>query len=217
MNTLLFDLDGTIADSADGILASVRAALAELDVEVAAGDDLRWLIGPPIGQAFARLLGGMDRVEHAVGVYRRHYSERGLLACKPYPGIAAELHRLHAAGHTLFVCTSKLTVFARRLIDQFELGAVFTGIYGVEAGRDGEDKIALLARILEQHDIDKGHCHMIGDRREDIRAGVENGIATVGVLWGYGDLDEIMGAGATAVCDLPENLGAVLQPMNARR
>jgi phosphoglycolate phosphatase len=189
----------------------VRAALAELGIEPAPDDDLRWIVGPPLGPSFAKLLGGVDRVEHAIGVYRRHYSEWGLLACKPYPGMVAELHRLRDADHTLFVCTSKLTSFAKRLVDHFAVGTLFAGVHGTELGGDGESKVALVARILKQRGLDKRHCCMIGDRREDVRAGRDNQIATIGVLWGYGDLDELVAAGATAVCDAPGNLGALVR------
>lgn len=210
MSTLLLDLDGTIADSADGIIASAKAALTELGIDLALDDDLRWIVGPPLGPSFAKLLGGVDHIEHAIAVYRRHYSERGLLACEPYPGMVTELHRLREAGHTLVVCTSKLTSFAQRLVDHFAVGSLFAGVHGTEPGRDGESKVALVARILAQPGLDRRHCCMIGDRREDVQAGRDNQIAAIGVLWGYGDLAELVDAGATAVCDVPENLAGLV-------
>lgn len=210
MSTLLLDLDGTIADSADGIIDSARAALAEFGIEPALDDDLRWIVGPPLGPSFAKLLGGVGPVEQAIARYRRHYSERGLLACKPYPGMVTELHRLRDAGHTLVVCTSKLTSFAQRLVDHFAIGSLFAGVHGTEPGRDGEGKVALVARILAQRGLDKHQCCMIGDRREDVQAGRDNQLTSIGVLWGYGDLAELVDAGATAVCDAPRNLGALV-------
>lgn len=212
MAALLFDLDGTIADSAPGIVTCARTALAEFGACPPPEADLRWLIGPPLRASMERLLGGPEHVEACVAAYRRHYAETGLLTVEPFGGVADELRRLREAGHELIVCTSKMTRFAEPIIDRFGLTDLFAGIYGAEPGHD-EAKSALAARIVAQHRLDPNRACLIGDRREDIRAGHENGLATVGVLWGYGGRDELVEAGAHRLCETPASLSADLHAL----
>jgi phosphoglycolate phosphatase len=210
MSTLFFDLDGTIVDSARGILASIKFTLEAMGIAPPPDESLRWVIGPPLRPTIAQLLGGSERVETGVRIYREHYRSEGLTASEPYLGIREELQRLHNAGQRLIVCTSKMQSFAHAIVERVGFGDLFEAVYGAEMGGAGDDKRELLARILSQRNDNPKRSVMIGDRREDIMAGQSNGLATVGVLWGYGDMAELSAAGATAICHRVTDLGQIL-------
>jgi phosphoglycolate phosphatase len=208
MATFVFDLDGTIVDSARGIFTSLRHTLASFGA--AAPDDatLRRYIGPPVRVVFEQLLGSDANPDDGVRAYREHYAREGITLCEPYPGIGEQLARLKEGGHTLFVCTSKLETFALTIIEHIGFTSLFEAIYGERIA--GEHKPELLARLIREHGIDPASALMIGDRREDIFAGQKNGLATLGVLWGFGDLDELTAAGANAICERVDTLSATL-------
>ena len=167
------------------------------------------MIGPPVRTAFTMLLGesGHD-VETTVVAYRAHYGEVGITLSEPFAGMVEALRALHAEGHTLFVCTSKLETFARVILDRLALTPLFTGIYG--EGPTGEHKPALLARLVREHRVDVANAVMIGDRREDVVAAKASGLKALGVLWGYGSREELSDAGASAICADVASLRAAL-------
>lgn len=210
MAALLFDLDGTIADSAPGILSCLRATLEDFGAAPPAGDDLTWVIGPPLHAIVERLLGGTEHVEACVAAYRRRYAEEGVRAAAPFAGIADELLRLKANGHTLFVCTSKITPFAEQIIGRFGLADLFDGVYGADPKAVADDKVRLAGRIVEAHRLEPAQALLVGDRREDVRAGRANGLHTIGALWGYGSREELSEAGAHRLCEAPKELSEAL-------
>lgn len=209
MATYVFDLDGTIVESAPGIFVSLRHTLVTLGLEPPGDEVLRHVIGPPVRTAFTMLLGdsGHD-VETSVAAYRAHYGEVGITFSEPFAGMVDALRALHAEGHTLFVCTSKLETFARVILDRLALTPLFAGIYG--EGPTGEHKPELLARLVRKHRVDAANAVMIGDRREDVVAGQASGLKTLGVLWGYGSRGELSEAGASAICADVSELCAAL-------
>ncbi|HEX2562068.1 HAD hydrolase-like protein [Phenylobacterium sp.] len=215
MAALLFDLDGTIADSAPGILSCLRATLEEFGAAPSAEADLTWVIGPPLHAVAERLLGGPERVDACVAAYRRRYAEQGILAAEPFPGVVDELRRLKAAGHALFVCTSKITPFAEQIVGRFGLAELFDGVYGAAPQAAADDKVRLAGRIVSERRLDAAETCLIGDRREDVKAGRANGLRSIGVLWGYGSRDELAEAGADRLCAAPVELSATLSALLA--
>lgn len=204
---ILFDLDGTLVDSEPGILASAKAALLSLGHRA---DDLRitGLIGPPLEEVLRTVLArfGDDRVADAVLAYREHYGSTGFRAATLYPGVATALERLVALGIPLYVATSKRRIFAERIIEALGLSPAFAGVYGSEPDGALDDKARLIAHVLARHGLDAGRCLMVGDRRHDILGARANGVASVGVLWGYGDRAELEAAGAEAIISAPAEL-----------
>lgn len=202
---ILFDLDGTLVDSEPGILASAQAALAALGHQPV---DLRLdgLIGPPLEEIMAVVLAryGDDRVAEAVLAYREHYGAEGYRATQFYAGMVAALDQL--ADRPLYVATSKRTVFARRILEHLGQSRAFVGIYGSEPDGALDNKAALIADILRRHDLPADRCLMVGDRRQDVAGAQANGVPTVGVLWGYGDRDELETAGAQWIISHPAEL-----------
>jgi phosphoglycolate phosphatase len=200
---LLLDLDGTILDSAPGILACARATLAEMGADGPPADAMGWMVGPPLRPSFARLLGGTARVEEAVARYRTLYAAQGVAAARPFAGMEAALEALATHG-PLYVCTSKMTAFARDMIARNGLTRHFAAIHGADPAGAHDDKAALMGWMIDAYGLSPDRCVMIGDRAEDVRAGAAHGLATVGVLWGYGDAAEL--EEATALCAAPEGL-----------
>ncbi len=215
--TVLLDLDGTLVDPAVGILRCCREALADLDCQVAPSEDLRWVIGPPLRETMAVLLGGRADPEAAVRLYRARYGVQGLYEATVYDGVPQALSALQARGHRLLVCTSKAQVFAARIIEHFGLGAHVSGVYGPDLDGRYEDKGDLIAHILEAESLAPGAACMVGDRKHDIRAAVRHGIPGIGVLWGYGGEAELREAGAAMLIAQPADLPVACETVGLRR
>ena len=222
MTVILVDLDGTITDPARGIIAAYRFALAELGAPVPEPAALTWVIGPPLRQAFPRLLGGSSQVEEAVRLYRRSYTSGGILDADLYPGIPEAIAALRRQADRLFVCTAKPTPYASTVLEHFGLAAQFDGIHGPDLDGRFDDKADLMAHLLATEGIAPDDAVMIGDRDNDIRAARANAVCSIGVLWGYGSRDELTAAGATALCLRPGELASVVAalitpPIDQRR
>ncbi|KQQ35674.1 MAG: HAD family hydrolase [Oxalobacteraceae bacterium] len=194
---ILLDLDGTLIASEPGILSSCRAALRSLGHDTDPAMDIRSIIGPPIEDVMRYLLGqfGDDRVTEGVDAYRQDYGSRGLLLSEVYDGIPEALSRMKKEAR-LFLATSKRETFARRILEDKGLDALFTGIYGSTPAGDIDHKPELIAHIIQQHELDADRCVMIGDRKYDVTGAHANGMRAAGVLWGYGEQAELESAGA---------------------
>ena len=215
--TLLFDLDGTLTDNYAGISASIGHALSRLGARMPDEQTLRGCVGPPLRQSFARLLATTDaaRIELAIAHYRERYSSVGWCENVVYGGIEGALAALGDRGGRMFVCTAKPTTFARRIIAHFGLEAHFEGVYGAELDGRHDDKSLLLAHLLAQERITPRDAVMIGDRAGDVKAARANGVAAVGVLWGYGSRSEL--AAADRVVESPGDLVAELDGLAGLR
>jgi phosphoglycolate phosphatase len=208
MDAIYFDLDGTLTDPKLGITRSIQYALQRLDhPTIPTADDLTWCIGPPLRSSFVRLLGGDHSADRAVALYRERFSDIGLYENGVYDGIDEVLTALRASGHRLFVATSKAHVFAERIIDHFGLRKHFERVFGAEYDGTRADKSHLLEYALKEVGVDPSKTLMIGDRSHDMVGAKNNGMKGIGVLYGYGSRDELLGAGAHHVCATP---GAIL-------
>ncbi len=202
---ILFDLDGTLTDSKPGIVACIRHTLEQLEIEIDAGIDLETYIGPPLEDTFTSLCADID-VTRAIRIYRERYSSTGLYENSVYHGIEACLEKLGTRAESMFVATSKPTVYSERIIAHFGLGRYFKMIYGSHLdGRLG-NKAELLSHLLQQENISASDAVMIGDRKFDIIGARSNSIHSVGVLWGYGSEQELHDAGADDLCRHPDQL-----------
>ena len=215
--TVLFDLDGTLTDPEVGITLSIRHAMAELGRPLDAAVDLDWCIGPPLIDAFARLLDG-DRTlaEAGVAAYRARYGTVGLYENEVYPGIAELLDALAGAGVRLVLATSKPRVFAARILAHFGLDRAFAAVHGSELDGTRVHKTDLLPWILATEAIDPAGAVMVGDREHDVIGARAAGLATVGVAWGYGRDGELAAAGAARVVERVADLAALLLSRRAR-
>ena len=205
MDAIYFDLDGTLTDPKPGITRSIQYALQKLDhPTMPTEDELTWCIGPPLRSSFVRLLGGDHSADRAVSLYRERFSDIGLYENRVYDGIVDVLATLGASGHRLFVATSKAHVFADRIIDHFGLRDHFERVFGSELDGTRVDKSHLLKYALKQASVDPSKTLMIGDRSHDMVGAKNNGMKRIGVLYGYGSKEELIGAGARHVCATPQ-------------
>ncbi|MEH2532290.1 phosphoglycolate phosphatase [Bradyrhizobium sp. AZCC 1588] len=207
MDTIYFDLDGTLTDPKPGITRSIQYALQRLDhPTIPTEDELTWCIGPPLRSSFVKLLGDHS-ADRAVTLYRERFSDIGLYENGVYDGIDEVLTALRASGHRLFVATSKAHVFAERIIDHFGLRKHFERVFGAELDGTRADKSHLLQYALKEVAVDPSKTLMIGDRSHDMVGAKNNGMKGIGVLYGYGSRAELIEAGAHHVCATP---GAIL-------
>jgi phosphoglycolate phosphatase len=214
---LLFDLDGTLTDPFTGITKCILYACDKLGRKCPQAENLRWCIGPPLRDSFAKLLASDDPalIEKAVTIYRERFGTVGLYENQVYDGISDMLQALQKDGHTLYVATSKPAVFARKIIDHFNLQRFFKQTYGCELDGTRGDKTSLIAHILQTELLVPSKTAMIGDREHDIIGAKENGVSGFGVLWGYGTKDELERSGAQAVFKNPPELSRAFSSMGA--
>ncbi|MBK9607259.1 MAG: HAD hydrolase-like protein [Betaproteobacteria bacterium] len=214
VDTLFFDLDGTLTDNYAGIAGCIVYALAQLGRRAPGAATLHACIGPPLRQNFARLLDTTDAVliERAIDLYRERFEVAGWQENDPYPRIHDALATLAARGFRLIVCTSKPQRYADRIIDHFELRQFFSAVYGPDLAGRLDDKRDLLRHAVAAQGVSAERALMVGDRAQDMRAALGNGMRALGVLYGYGSPEELTGAGAHALCAdvaaLPEAVDA---------
>ncbi|EJQ43833.1 hypothetical protein IEE_03064 [Bacillus cereus BAG5X1-1] len=206
--TFLFDLDGTLTDPKEGIINSVLYALEKIGIEEVNISELDSFIGPPIQQSFVdRYNMNEIEVERAVFYFREYLKQSGLLENKVYDGIGALLQELKDAGNRLFVATSKPTVFAKQVIEHFQLTSFFEEIVGSNLDGTRIKKEEIIAHILQTNEeLQKEKMVMIGDRKHDVTGASSNGIASIGVLYGYGNENELSDAGASHIVKDVEEL-----------
>jgi phosphoglycolate phosphatase len=226
---LCFDLDGCLVDSDAAIADALNHALEVLGLRTRSAAELRSAVGPPLVQNLVRLLAedgidaasgeGRSLVDRGVVAYRSRYAEVGFDLTAPYPGIVAALDALEATGGVdgaaMVVVTAKPAVVAADLLARVGLRGRFAGVHGTPAGVDVQEKEVTLAGALREHGAAPAAAVMIGDRAYDVRAGRVCGTATVGVLWGAGDRDELVNAGADALAELPSDLPSLAERLLA--
>lgn len=216
--SLLFDLDGTLTNNKEGIVHSFQYALDHLGVRLDPAENPNRWIGPPLQETFARLLGpGQEhRTAEAVGFYREHYGQKGMLENRVYEGIEEALGDLGRTSD-LYVATSKLRVFAVKILEHFAMNRYFKGIYGAEKDGTHTDKGELIAFLLAEGKIDPAHALMIGDREHDMLGAKKNRVPGVGAGWGFGSKEELLGSGALFVLNAPGDLPRYIQDYQAKR
>jgi phosphoglycolate phosphatase len=207
---LFFDLDGTLTDPATGITRCLEHALHALGRQAPPLEHLQRYIGPPLRRTFAELLATPQHnvIEAAVAHYRERFSAVGLYENEVYPDVPAGLAALRDAGHRLWVVTSKPAIYARRIVEHFELAALFQDVYGSELSGKNTDKLELIAHVLASERLDSAQAWMIGDRAEDIVGGRGNRTGTIGVLWGYGSKEELTRAKPDIIVESMARLSA---------
>ncbi len=203
---LLFDLDGTLSDPGVGITRSIQYALSELGHEPPPAESLFRYIGPPLQDAFAELLGSRSAAAIAVEHYRERFSKLGMFENRLYDGIETALQVLGENCERMFVVTSKPGVFAEKIVAHFSLQDHFHKVYGASLDGTLSAKADLIACALREQALCADTTVMIGDRCHDVIGARANGVASVGVLWGYGSEQELVASGVQCLCERPELL-----------
>ena len=212
ISTLLFDLDGTLTDPREGITRCLQHGLEQLGRPFPEQAELVQYIGPPLRWTFPRLLGTDDAelVDAAVHHYRQRYADVGLFENVVYDGIPELLHALRQNGFELIVVTAKPTVYADRIISHFGLDSYFAAVFGPQLDGRFDDKTELVEHVLAERNLNPKQVVMIGDRATDIAAGKANGTGTLGVTYGFGDLEELTAARPDQICDSPAHIRETL-------
>ena len=208
---ILFALDGTLTDPAEGITNSLAYALNEFDISVSDKKDLYKFIGPPLYDSFVRYYGfSHEDANLAVAYYREYFSPKGLYENTVYEGIEDALLHLKNQNVKLIVATSKPEKFAREILAHFALDRYFDDIIGATMDEKRNTKDAVIAYAVEKCSIDTAYAVMVGDRLHDVLGAKANGIRSIGVLYGFGSYDELTDAGADIIVENVAQLKNVL-------
>ncbi len=208
---VIFDLDGTLTDSAQGIVSSFRHALTSVGADVPDGDLAGMVVGPPMHHTLQEL-GLGERTDAAIAAYRSDYRARGWAINRLFDGIPALLADLRAAGVRLAVATSKAEPTAQRILAHFGLDDHFEVIAGASVDGSRALKADVVAHAVAQLAPLPERVLMVGDRSHDVEGAAEHGIDTVVVGWGYGrgDFDDPDSPAALAHVSTVEELREVL-------
>lgn len=207
---LLFDLDGTLTDSSEGIIKSALYAFEKMQITPPGEDDLYTFIGPPLGDSFVKHGVEEKDKDRAVATFRERYTKIGKFENAPYPGMIDLLNKLKNEGFKLYVATSKLETIALEVLDHFDMTEYFDEIAGSTADGSREKKEDVIKYLLDKIGEDETGTVMVGDTNFDVLGAAELGIPCIAVTWGFGDLDEMKKAGAVAIVnDMDELYEAV--------
>ena len=207
--TILFDLDGTLTDSGEGIINCAALALRHFNLPVPDRETMRVFVGPPLHESFIRFGVPEDQTEEAIRIYRSRYIPIGKFENTPYPGIADLLQKLKDQGHRLYVATSKPEQMSIEILEHFGLAKYFTLICGASLDLSRNSKDAVIAYLLQQAETN-GEIIMVGDTAYDVLGAKMHGIPTIGVSWGYGKVEDMEKAGAAAIVHTMDELFAAL-------
>lgn len=209
---VLFDLDGTLTDPAEGITRSTVHALRARGHSAPEPGDLTWIVGPALRQTFERLAGTSAKAEidALIAAYRERFVPLGMYENTVYAGIPECLAACTAAGCTLALATLKPSVFARRILRHFRLDLHFSAVVGSYLDGRRDDKAKVIRRALTVLAADPARTVMIGDRAADLVGARACGVAAVGVAWGYAAPGELEAAEPVAICQTPEALRQIL-------
>lgn len=206
---IYFDLDGTLTDPYEGITRCILYALDALGFPHPDDDYLHGCIGPPLYDTFPEMVGDALTLR-AIDLYRERFSEVGWQENEPYEGIHDALEEIRAAGHTLYVATSKPRVHAKRIVEHFGMSQFINDVYGCELDGTRSNKVDLLEYAIAENPGPVERV-MIGDRKHDLIGALANGMRPVGVAYGFGSLEELQGAGALEIAETPACLPGAAQ------
>ena len=204
---VLFDLDGTLTDPGVGIVNGIVYALNKFGIEVDDMSKLYEFIGPPIKDSFMGYYGMSEEdALTCVKYYREYYGETGLFENKVYPDIPFVLEELKNRGLNLVVATSKPTLFSEQILEKFDLMKYFDFISGSSMDGNNAEKAVIISNALEKLSYEPNEMIMVGDRKFDVIGAKSNDMQSIGVLYGYGNTEELEAAGADFICSEPKGL-----------
>lgn len=209
--TIFFDLDGTLINPKDGITKSAQYALSKFGID-AKLEDLVPFIGPPLHKCFELYYGfSEEKAMQAVMYYREYFIQHGIQEAMLYDGVVSLLEKLKQKNKTLNVVTSKLILYAPKILEEKNIYHYFDNIIATKPDMSNADKPTLVKEALTLYpEIVKEAVVMIGDREHDIIGAKANGIDSIGVLYGYGTEDEMKKNNPTYIVESIEELGKIL-------
>ena len=213
IRAVLFDWDGTVADTRPGIFNSVRYAIGQYGIADKPDDELRYFIGPPLYDGFEHVFGvSPELANELTDTYRVYYRDKGIFECNVYEGVGDLLRELHDAGVKTASGSSKPKEGLDRLVEHFGLADHLDAVVGPAMDNHNSNKTVLVNQALKELMLLPSTVAMIGDRHFDMEGAKAAGVNAVGVLYGYGTEEELCKAGADAICDQVADLrGFLLQ------
>ena len=208
--TILFDLDGTLTDSAEGIINCSILALKHFGLPIPDRQTMRVFVGPPLHETFVKFGVPEEQADKAVEVFRSRYFTVGKFENAPYPGIPELLQTLKERGHTLLIATSKPESLAFEITKKFGLFDYFDMICGATLDRSRVNKDDVIAYLLAQTNTQE-NLIMVGDTAFDVIGANVHNIPTIGVSWGYGEVQDMLDAGAIAIAHTTNELLELLE------
>lgn len=207
---ILFDLDGTLTDSGEGIMNCAKLALEHYGLPIPSEAELRTFVGPPLHESFIRFGVPAEEADNAIKIYRSRYIPIGKFENHPYDGIQSVLEKLKALGHTLYVATSKPEAMSVEILEHFDMAKYFDIIAGASFDRSRSSKEDVIAYLLSQCG-DYDEKVMVGDTAFDVIGAKAHGIPTVGVSWGYGKVEDMENAGSVSIAHTMDELFEILK------
>lgn len=206
---VLFDLDGTLTDSKEGVTKCVQYALSTYGIE-ASLEELIPFVGPPLDDSFMRYFDfTKEKADEAIKRFRSRYEKIGLFENAAYEGIEEALRHITQKGIKVAVATSKPEVFAKRILEEYKLAHYFTEIVGCELNGGRNSKAEVIIETLKRLQLteeDKKDILMVGDRKYDVLGAKSCGIETLGVYYGYAEPGELEAAGAKYIVNTVQEL-----------
>lgn len=210
-NAVIFDFDGTICDTGEGILKSAQYALTAFGYNAPDLNELTFFIGPPLLVTFQEKYGAdAAKADELVRKFRERYTNKGVFESKLYDGIKELLISLKKDNIKLGIASSKPKDYIETLLDHFGIKQFFDSVCGVTFTADCESKISIIARCQKELAVPGNECLMVGDKKYDIHGAKENLIDSVGVLWGYGTKFEHIEAGAKFIISKPQDVKSIV-------
>jgi len=205
---ILFDLDGTLTRSEMGIVNAIIYALSKFDIIPNDKEELRKFIGPPLVKSFINYIEFTEeKAKEAVIHCQKYMKDKGIFEAPLYDGIKEMLETLNSKGKKIFIATSKPEVLAKQIIKYLQVDKYFEGIVGANLDGTRTDKTEIISLLLETYAIsDRTKVVMVGDREHDIYGAKNTNIDSIGVLYGYGEMEELVSAGATHIVKNPKEL-----------
>lgn len=200
--TILLDFDGTVINSAPGILNSFSVSFASLGLPQPRAEDLRWCIGPGAHEVVKRLFPDKDDLFRAefLSRYRASYDGEGFRQTEIYPGMRELLMQLQTASYCVFLTTMKARSGAEKIIEMLNIRELFQGVHCFEPTEPVRFKHELIKRTIERESLSPERTIIVGDTQHDIIAGKKNNLHTIGVTYGFGSEQELISAGADYLC-----------------
>ncbi len=206
IRTVIFDFDGTLADTGRGIRRCVSVALGAFGMRETDDERLRAFIGPPLFDSFMRYCHDETTAHAMVAEYRKHYRAGGMFECDLYDGVRQMLSALHGAGIQMAIASSKPGEFVKQILSHIEIDKYFSFVSAPVIGEREPTKCELITAAINALGADKSSTVMVGDRMFDIDGAAQAGIKSVGVLYGFGSEDEIVSHGADMICRTPQEI-----------
>ena len=214
---IIFDLDGTLVKSEEGLFDSITYALTRMGVDPGDRKDMRRMIGPVLWESFQKFYHlNAEEADRANALFTEAYENEGLYNVAVYGGVEEMLRALQDAGKKLLVVTAKPRNMAEIVLNHTGLDRYFQTIIGPDKSEKKTDKASLIRKALdflagsEKDQYNKINVIMVGDRKFDLEGAGEVDIRSIGVLYGYGDRSELVGAGATYIADTPAEVVGII-------